>query len=90
MTSSAPKALFAVLAVAGYQNRDKIAEMLRGLRSRSQPGPDGNPRHGELGGVLGGPGGLDGRGGLFSGGAGGGSLSAGRSDLFKQFQEGPR
>jgi hypothetical protein len=35
-------------------------------------------------------GGLDGPGGLFSGGAGGGSLSAGRSDLFKQFQEGPR
>ena len=32
-------ALLGLLAVAGYQNRDKIAEMLGGLR---QPGPSGS------------------------------------------------
>lgn len=34
-------ALLAVLAVAGYQNRDKIAEMLRGLQNGHGANPDG-------------------------------------------------
>lgn len=43
-------ALLGLIAVAGYQNRDKIAEML-GQRGRGQPG-DGGEGAG-LGGVLG-------------------------------------
>ena len=49
-------ALLGLLAIAGYQNRDKIAEMLRGgaQPSPAAPGqvPQGTP--GNLGGILGG------------------------------------
>lgn len=34
MMSGPMKALLGALAVAGYQNRDKIAEVLRGLQNR--------------------------------------------------------
>jgi len=69
-------ALLGLLAIAGYQNRDKIAEMLRGQQSGS-PGPDGQPDQqtgglgglGRLGGLLGSLGGA-GAGGLLSGGLG--------------------
>jgi uncharacterized protein YidB (DUF937 family) len=82
------KALLGVLAVAGYQNRDKIAEVLRGLQNRQ-------PRNGEelrpagkadggLGGLFGGQGGLgDMLGGLTTGGI----LSGGLGDLLKTFQQ---
>src|SRR5215212_9479541 len=47
-------ALLGLLAVAGYQNRDKIAEMLRGAGS-SGPGGSGQLQpQGSLGGLLGG------------------------------------
>lgn len=36
-------ALLGLLAVAGYQNRDKIAGALADLKSRSPQNPDGNP-----------------------------------------------
>lgn len=36
-------ALLALLAVAGYQNRDKIAEMIRGATQGAQPGQSGTP-----------------------------------------------
>ena len=89
MASNALKALLGVLAVAGYQNRDKIAEVLRGLRNPSQPGPDGQARSGGLGDILGGlsGGSLGGLGDLLRGGASGGSLSGGLGDLLKQFEE---
>ena len=47
-------ALLGLVAVAGYQNRDKIAEMLRGATSGAPPasGP-GQPQQGGLGGLLG-------------------------------------
>lgn len=66
-------ALLGLLAIAGYQNRDKIAEMLRGPQSGS-PGQDGQPDQqagglGGLGGLLGSLGGA-GAGGLLSGGLG--------------------
>lgn len=91
MASNALKALLGVLAVAGYQNRDKIAEILRGLRNPSQTGPDGQPQSGGLGGTLGGltgngGGGLGGLGGLFGGGATGG-LAGGLGDLLRQFEQ---
>jgi uncharacterized protein YidB (DUF937 family) len=44
-------ALLGLLAVAGYQNRDKIAEMLRG--ASSAPGTSGQAQQGGLGGLLG-------------------------------------
>ena len=49
-------ALLAVLAVAGYQNRDKIAEMLRGLQAGQTTNPDGtvSQNQGGLGDLLGG------------------------------------
>ena len=61
-------ALLGLLAVAGYQNRDKIADMI-GARNRapgSAPGQVGqqDPQGGGLGGLLGGAS----AGGVFSGG----------------------
>lgn len=96
MASNALKALLGVLAVAGYQNRDKIGELLKGIRSPSQTGPDGQPQSsgGGLGDLLGGltggaggggPGGLGGLGDLLKGGLGGG-LAGGLGDLLRLFE----
>jgi uncharacterized protein YidB (DUF937 family) len=94
MASGALKALLGVLAVAGYQNRDKIAEILKGLRNPPQASPDGKPQAGGglgdiLGGLTGGAGaggGLGGLGGLFTGVAGGG-LAGSLGELLRQFQQ---
>jgi len=73
-------ALLGLLAVAGYQNRDKISEALEGLRNRA-PSPDGKPREG-LDGIL------DGLGGLLGGAtAGGGGLAGGLGDLMDTFKQ---
>jgi uncharacterized protein YidB (DUF937 family) len=69
-------ALLGLLAVAGYQNRDKIAEML-GSASR---GPGGSGQGG-LGGLLSSLGG-----GLGSAGAGG-LLSGGLNELIERFRQ---
>ena len=65
-------ALLGLLAIAGYQNRDKLAEMLNGA-SANNPTPGGGTQQsgqrglvGNLGGMLGGAG----VGGLLSGGMG--------------------
>ncbi len=90
MASSALKALLGVLAVAGFQNRDKIGELLRGLQ---QPQDDGTPGQqsgglgGLLGGLTGGAGGLGGLGGLLGGASTGSVLGGGLGDLLKQFQQ---
>jgi uncharacterized protein YidB (DUF937 family) len=81
-------ALLAVLAVAGYQNRDKIAEVLRGLGQGSQaPNPDGTAPAGTsgLGDVLGrlSNGGL---GGILGGSSPGSILSGGLGGLLDQFR----
>jgi uncharacterized protein YidB (DUF937 family) len=68
-------ALLGLLAIAGYQNRDKIAEML-GSASRGPGGPAGQ---GGLGGLLSSLGG-----GLGSAGAGG-LLSGGLNELMERF-----
>ena len=67
-----------LLAVAGYQNRDKIAEMLRNAGGdQSKPGGTGDP----LGGMLGNLGGM-------LGGAGaGGLLSGGLGELLDKFKQ---
>ncbi len=96
MVSNALKALLGVLAVAGYQNRDKIGELLNRLRNPSQPGTDGQPETGGgLGDLLGGlegagqtgAGGLGGLGGLFGGAAAGGGLAGSLGELLQQFQD---
>jgi uncharacterized protein YidB (DUF937 family) len=66
-------ALLGLLAVAGYQNRDKIAEMLRGAGG-TDPRTGETAGGGGLGGLLGGSGGGGGLGGLLGGGGGAGGL----------------
>jgi uncharacterized protein YidB (DUF937 family) len=69
-----------LLALAGYQNRDKLAELLKGAGVNSaQPG-SGN-QQGPLGGLLGTLGGALGGGGV------GGLLSGGLSELLERFKQ---
>jgi len=87
-------ALLGLLAVAGYQNRDKIAEMLGGLSGNSGGAPGGLGQQpgasGSLGG-LGGMGGLGGLGGLLGGLGGntspGGLVSGGLGELINSFRQ---
>lgn len=71
-------ALLGLVAVAGYQNRDKIAEWLGG---RGQPGQAGAAPQGDGGGLLGGLGGLLGAGGI------GGVLNGGLGELSDRFRQ---
>jgi hypothetical protein len=68
-------ALLGLLAVAGYQNRDKIAEVLGGRKQEPGGGPGQNNQQGGLGGVLGS------LGGLLSGASAGSVLSGGLGQL---------
>ena len=71
-------ALLGLLAVAGYKNRDKITEVIGGLKQ----GPGGMPgQNTQQGGVLGK------LGGLFGGASAGGVLSGGLSDLVERFKQ---
>ena len=89
-------ALLGLLAVAGYQNRDKIAEMLRGAGPSAPGTPDQDDQQGGLGGLLGtlgggagtpGQAGLGGLlGGLGSGGLGG-LLGGGLGELMESFRQ---
>ena len=80
-------ALLGLLAVAGYQNRDKIAEMLGGIgKSTSADGGQGGsaPADSEQGGI----GGLLGQLSSSLGGASaGGILSGGLSELVDRFKQ---
>ncbi|WP_262266180.1 YidB family protein [Microvirga yunnanensis] len=94
-------ALLGLLAVAGYQNRDKIAEMLRGAGSSAPGTPDQAGQQGGLGGLLGslgggspgtsGPGdpqgGLGGLLGGLGGGSLGGLLGGGLGELMESFKQ---
>ena len=71
-------ALLGLLAVAGYQNRHKIAEMLGGLKQ--EPG-GGASQNNQQGGVLGK------LGGMLSGASAGGVLSGGLRDLVERFKQ---
>jgi uncharacterized protein YidB (DUF937 family) len=95
-------ALLGLLAVAGYQNRDKIAEMLRGATSSNPgtPGQGGDQQSG-LGGLLGSlgggslgapgqghpQGGLGGLLGSLGGGGLGGLLGGGLGELVENFRQ---
>ncbi|MBB3595930.1 uncharacterized protein YidB (DUF937 family) [Rhizobium sp. BK529] len=90
MMSGPMKALLGVLAVVGYQNRDKIAEILRGVQnpqagSNRETAQAGSAQStGGLGGIFGGPGGF---GDLLGGLTTGGILSGGLADLLRTFQQ---
>src|SRR5436305_5077667 len=74
-------ALLGLLAVAGYQNRDKIAEMLGGL-GKGGPQTPGQPgATGGLGGLL------DQLKGSLGGASAGGILSGGLGELVDRFKQ---
>ncbi len=70
-------ALLGLLAIAGYQNRDKLAEMFRNATS-GQPTAGGGAA---LGGLLGN------LGGLLGGGGAGSLLNGGIGDLLEHFKQ---
>jgi len=74
-------ALLGLLAVAGYQNRDKIAEMLGGRKQEPGSAPGQQSQQGAQGGVLGG------LGGLLGGASAGSVLSGGLRDLVERFKQ---
>jgi uncharacterized protein YidB (DUF937 family) len=84
-------ALLGLLAVAGYQNRDKISGALDNLKARAPQNPDGSPDLlGGLGNLLGGgapaaDGSRGGFGDLLSG-LGAGGLAGGLGDLLGSFR----
>jgi uncharacterized protein YidB (DUF937 family) len=83
-------ALLGLLAIAGYQNRDKIAEMLRGGSDNAGNTPGQRPgeavpqdrQQGGLSGSLGGA-----LGGLLGGAGAGNVLNSGLGELLERFQQ---
>jgi uncharacterized protein YidB (DUF937 family) len=73
-------ALLGLLAVAGYQNRDKLAELLGGQKQPAG-GPDANTQPAGQGGLLGK------LGGLLGGATAGSVLSGGLGDLVDRFKQ---
>ena len=72
-------ALLGLLAVAGYQNRDKIAEMLSGAQQKlGAPGKGAQPGQGGM---------LDNLRGLLAGTTAGGLLNGGLRDLADAFKQ---
>ena len=74
-------ALLGLLAVAGYQNRDKIAEVLGGGKQEPGSGPDQNDQQGGQDGALGK------LGGLLGGASLGSVLSGGLGQLVERFKQ---
>jgi uncharacterized protein YidB (DUF937 family) len=82
MSSGMPSmtALLGMLALAGYQNRNKISELLKGAsNSATQPTSDGTQS--PLGGLLGS------LGGILGGGSPGGFLNGGLGELLENFKQ---
>jgi uncharacterized protein YidB (DUF937 family) len=75
-------ALLGLLAIAGYQNRDKIAELLRGAQRNPGAVPSQGPQSGSTGGAI--PGNL---GGMLAGTSIGDLLSGGLRDLVDAFKQ---
>ncbi|XIA64001.1 YidB family protein [Bradyrhizobium sp. TZ2] len=71
-------ALLGLLAIAGYQNRDKLAEMFRNAGGDpSKPGAGGDPLSGMLGNL----------GGMLGGAGVGGLLNGGIGELLEKFKQ---
>jgi uncharacterized protein YidB (DUF937 family) len=102
MASGSLKALLAVLAVAGFQNRDKIGEMLKNATARpgetpqfgGEPMGTAHPQEtasaqpsGGLDDILGSLGGPGGLGGLLGAGGLGSVVTSGLNDLLDQFRQ---
>ena len=75
-------ALLGLLAIAGYQNKDKIAELLRGGQRNPGAVPSQGPQSGSTGGAI--PGNL---GGMLGGTSIGDMLSGGLRDLVDAFKQ---
>jgi uncharacterized protein YidB (DUF937 family) len=75
-------ALLGLLAIAGYQNRDKIAELLRGAQRNPGAVPSQGSQSGSAGGAT--PGNL---GGMLGGTSIGDLLSGGLRDLVDAFKQ---
>lgn len=73
-------ALLGLLAVAGYKNRDRIADVLGGRKQEPEgrPEPSDQPRQGGM---------LDKLGGLLGGASAGSVLSGGLRDLVDRFKQ---
>jgi uncharacterized protein YidB (DUF937 family) len=74
-------ALLGLLAVAGYQNRDKIADLLGGPKQEPSSGPGQNVQQSGLGGMFGS------LGGLLSGASAGSVVSGGLGSLVERFKQ---
>jgi uncharacterized protein YidB (DUF937 family) len=74
-------ALLGLLAVAGYQNRAKMAEMLGGLKHGPRGGSDANNQQAGQSGLLGR------LGGILGGASVGNVLSGGLGDLIERFKQ---
>ena len=72
-------ALLGLLAIAGYQNRDKLGELLKGATGNAPAGAGG--QQGPLGGLLGN------LGGALAGGGAGGLLGGGLGELLERFKQ---
>jgi uncharacterized protein YidB (DUF937 family) len=83
MASKMPSmtALLGLLAIAGYQNRDKIAEMLKGAGAGATGDKPGSGTQPGLGGVLGNLGGAAATGGV------GALLGGGLGELLERFKQ---
>lgn len=73
-------ALLGLLALAGYQNRDKLGELLKGVTDNTQSGT--GSQQGPLGGLVGN------LGGALAGGGVGSLLSGGLGELLERFGQG--
>jgi uncharacterized protein YidB (DUF937 family) len=84
-------ALLGLLAIAGYQNRDKLAEIIKDFSSKGQGSGQaggaaaGGAQQGQPGGQVGGQ--VGGLGDLLGGASVGGLLNGGLGELLKQFSE---
>jgi len=72
-------ALLGLLAIAGYQNRDKLGELLKGATGNAPAGT--GDQQGPLGGLLGN------LGGALAGGGAGGLLGGGLNELLERFKQ---
>lgn len=77
-------ALLGLLAVAGYQNRDKLGQILNNAGDQTNDPNNPNRDQNGLGGIL------NGLGDAFTGGNAGGALTGGLGDLVERFRQSGR